>query len=231
LHYIPFNILYTGSKYLIEEREITILPQAGLLTRPRLQRDPGMVILAHTNNGQLSYIKQETEAISKIFTSIRYLDSQARQEYMEREPLQILHIAAHGRHRVDQPDLSYIQLEDGYLYADDLLQKNLDYELVTFSACETGKTVVGKSEEMIGLIRGVLYAGAQSMIVSMWRVDDKMTTRLMTHFYTLLKEGKSKAASLREAQLKIIRSHPGIHPAYWGAFQLVGFPGPLSVKS
>ncbi|MBN2532886.1 MAG: CHAT domain-containing protein [Spirochaetales bacterium] len=228
LHYIPFNILYTGKNYFIEEREITILPLAGLLTRPCQPRNPGMVILAHTNNGKLSHIKHETEEIGRIFDSMCYIDKEARQKYMEREPLQILHIAAHGRHRIDKPDLSYILLEDGYLYADDLLQKNLDYELVTFSACETGKTVVKKSEEMIGLIRGVLYAGAQSMIVSMWCVDDKMTTQLMLHFYTLLKEGRSKADSLRQAQLQLIKSRPEIHPAFWGAFQLVGFPGPLS---
>ena len=230
LHYVPFNTLYTGKNYLIEERTITILPAASFLTQSIEPREPGIRILAHSNDGKLPYVHEEAAIAAKFFESASYLDKEATQDKLTGAPCQILHIAAHGWHRPDQPNLSCILLEDGYLYADDLLQKELDYELVTLSACESGKTIVSAGEELLGLIRGVLYAGAQSLLVSYWRVHDKLTTQLMAEFYSCLKDGLSKNLSLQKAQLKLINSFSQLHPAYWGAFQLIGLSEPLSSK-
>jgi CHAT domain-containing protein len=147
------------------------------------------------------------------------------------EPTQILHVCAHGQYRLDQPDLSYIQLSDGQLYADDLLQQDLSYELVTLSACETGRANVAGGEELIGLGRGFLYAGAGALVLSLWPVPDEITVRWMEIMYQALKEGSSKAAALRSAQMTILDEDPKLHPAFWGAFQLVGNPSPLSILS
>jgi CHAT domain-containing protein len=139
-----------------------------------------------------------------------------------------LHIAAHGQHRLDQPDLSYIQLADGQLYADDLFQHDLSYELVTLSACETGRASVSGGDELIGLGRGFLYSGAGALILSLWQVSDASTLRLMELLYQALKAGCSKAAALRSAQLSLIAESPQLHPAYWGGFQLIGNSTPLT---
>jgi CHAT domain-containing protein len=141
----------------------------------------------------------------------------------------VLHIAAHGEHRLDQPDLSYIQLADGQLYTDDLLQHDLSYELVTLSACETGRANVAGGDELIGLGRGFLYAGASALIASMWQVADHSTLGLMQHLYRALSAGESKAAALRSAQLAALHQSTQSHPAFWGPFQLVGDASPLSV--
>jgi CHAT domain-containing protein len=138
-------------------------------------------------------------------------------------------VAAHGQHRLDQPDLSYLELADGQLYADDLLQQDLSYELVTLSACETGRAVVAADEELIGIGRGLLYAGAGALILSLWQVADTPTTlTFMERLYRSLHAGSSKAAALREAQLSILEQDRQLHPAFWGAFQFIGDPQPLS---
>jgi CHAT domain-containing protein len=140
----------------------------------------------------------------------------------------VLHIAAHGQHRIDQPDLSYIELADGQLYTDDLFQNDLSYELVTLTVCETGRANVVGGDELIGLGRGFLYMGAGAIIASLWRVDDSLALLLMAQFYYSLRAGATKAAALRDAQRAVLAVEPQLHPAYWGAFQLVGNADPLS---
>jgi CHAT domain-containing protein len=129
---------------------------------------------------------------------------------------------------MDQPDMSYIELGDGQLLTDDLLQYDLSYELVTLSACETGRANVAAGDELIGLGRGFLYAGAGALVVSLWRVDDELTVQWMEHFYQSLRSGASKTAALRQATCAILAKQPELHPAFWGAFQLIGNADPLS---
>jgi len=117
---------------------------------------------------------------------------------------------------------------DGQLYADDLLQQDLSYELVTLSACETGRANVAADEELIGIGRGFLYAGAGTLILSLWRVADFSTAGLMQHMYQALRAGASKAAALRAAQQAMLVQNRQLHPAFWGAFQLIGDARPLS---
>jgi CHAT domain-containing protein len=155
-------------------------------------------------------------------------DEQVDQSVFATPPSQVLHISAHGQHRIDQPDYSFIQLADGQLLTDDLLQYDLSYELVTLSACETGRANVTAGDELIGLGRGFLYAGAGALVASLWRVDDVITARWMDKFYSVLQAGQSKAAALRVASLTILDEQPGLHPAFWGAFQLIGNADPLS---
>jgi CHAT domain-containing protein len=108
------------------------------------------------------------------------------------------------------------------------LQQDLSYELVTLSACETGRANIAAGDELIGLGRGFLYAGAGALITSLWRVPDETAHVLMEHVYRSLRAGSSKAAALRDAQRSVSETHSRFHPAFWGAFQLVGDPRPLS---
>ncbi len=228
LHYLPFHLLYDGSAYLIEQYEVIVLPAAGLATQPGPRRKPGALILAHSWEGRLPHTLAEAQMVQRLFGGTLCGDEAADRSVLQTIPTQILHIAAHGQHRLDQPDLSYLHLADGQLYADDLLQHDLSYELVTLSACETGRANVAASDELIGLGRGFLYAGAGALLASLWRVADASTMRLMEHMYETLRTGASKAAALREAQRSIIAQNRETHPAFWGAFQLIGDGRPLS---
>jgi CHAT domain-containing protein len=228
LHFLPFHLLFDGTAYLIERYETVILPAAGLALQPAPQRKPGAVIVAHAWEGRLPFTHREARAVQQLFGGKLYTDQDAGRSVFQEPPAQILHIAAHGQHRLDQPDLSYIQLADGQLYTDDLLQQDLSYELVTLSACETGRAKVAGGDELIGLGRGFLYAGAGALILSLWKVHDEPTVHLMEALYRALRAGASKAAALRAAQRYFIEEASGLHPAFWGAFQLVGDAGPLS---
>jgi CHAT domain-containing protein len=228
LHFLPFNLLHDGHLYLFELYEVVILPAAGLATRPSSRRKPGALVLAHSWEGRLPYTLNEAGIVQKLFGGNLYVEEAATRLAFQASPVQILHIAAHGQHRLDQPDLSYIQLADGQLYADDLFQHDLSYELVTLSACETGRAKVSGGDELIGLGRGFLYSGAGALILSLWQVADVTTLRLMELVYQALYEGLSKAAALRSAQQTILAETPGLHPAYWGGFQLIGSNNPLT---
>jgi CHAT domain-containing protein len=100
--------------------------------------------------------------------------------------------------------------------------------LVTLSACETGRARVAAGEELIGLGRGFLYAGAGSLILSLWPVADATTVGFMQHLYHLLRSGATKASAMRETQRRLLADNVELHPAFWGAFQLVGHAGRLS---
>jgi len=229
LHYLPFHLLHDGETYLIENYEVVILPVASLVTRSSPKQSPGALILSHSWNGHLPQTTAEAKMVQRMIGGKLYAEEAAKRSVLQAEPTQILHIATHGQYRLDQPDLSFLELADGQLYADDLLQQDLSYELVTLSACETGQANVAADEELIGLGRGLLYAGAGALILSLWQVSDSTITQaFMERLYTALHTGSSKAAALRDAQLFILQQHSQIHPALWGAFQLIGDPQPLS---
>jgi CHAT domain-containing protein/tetratricopeptide (TPR) repeat protein len=228
LHYLPFQLLHDGENYLIERLEVTLLPTASLMTREPPQQRRKALAIAYSWDGRLSHTRDEACCVVEHFGGELYCEEKAKQSRLSTTPCQVLHISAHGQYRMDQPDFSYIQLADGPLYTDDLFQHDLSYELVTLSACETGRNRAVAGDELIGLGRGFLFAGAGALIASLWRVDETLTLELMDELYRQLDLGASKAAALREAQLLLIRTYPELHPAFWGAFELIGNADPLT---
>jgi len=132
----------------------------------------------------------------------------------------IIHIATHGRFRQDNPMFSAIRLGDSFLSLFDLYQLRLPVELITLSGCSTGLNVVAAGDELIGLARGLMHAGGQSLILSLWDVHDQSTAQFMRAFYSRLRKGESKAASLRSAMLELRAAYP--HCYQWAPFILMG---------
>lgn len=215
LHYLPFHLLFDGAHYVIEQHEIVVLPSAALVTRSPVKRSGAPIIMADSWHGRLPHTEREADVIARLFAA-------SMQPAHLGTPGKLLHIAAHGEYRIDQPDFSYVQLGDEPLFTDDLLQHDLSYELVTLSACETGRARVAPGEELIGLGRAFLYAGAGALIASLWRIEDEHTVTLMERLYTALLNGMTKSAALQSAQLSLLREQPNLHPAFWGAFILIG---------
>lgn len=229
LHGLPFNILHNGDTYFAETHELVVLPAATLLGQPAPRQPAGALLLGHSHHGRLPHVNTELAALGQRLGAAVYTDVDCTRSRLEQPPRQILHLAAHGQHRLDHPDLSFIDLADGKLFIDDLIQQDLGYELVVLSACETGRAAIQPGEELIGFGRSVLLAGAGALVGSLWQVEDEATAALMELFYEALQKGFSKAAALQIAQQQLLVQQPDLHPAFWGAFQLVGNPDPLSM--
>jgi CHAT domain-containing protein len=131
-----------------------------------------------------------------------------------------LHLACHGQFRPDNPLFSGLHLADGFVTVRDICRQRLNAEVVTLSACETGLSKIFAGDEILGLSRGFLSAGAKSLILSLWTVNDAATSDLMKEFYINLSHGKSASEALRLAQLKFIKNNE--HPYFWSPFILIG---------
>ena len=115
---------------------------------------------------------------------------------------------------------SSIRLGDGYLTLYDLHQMRLPVELATISGCSTGLSVVTGGDELLGLVRGLLHAGARSLLLSLWDIHDRSTTEFMRSFYSRYSAQADKAEAVRTAMLAARSRNP--HPYYWAPFVLIG---------
>jgi CHAT domain-containing protein len=128
------------------------------------------------------------------------------------------------------------EAEDGLLTAEDVSGLNLlDTDLVVLSACETGLGEVRTGEGVFGLRRAFVLAGTKGLVMSLWKVPDEETRKLMEDFYQrILKDqqpGQSRAEALRAAQLTMKEKEEYRDPLYWGAFIYEGDPGRCDTKS
>jgi CHAT domain-containing protein len=146
------------------------------------------------------------------------------------ERYRYVHLATHAVVDENHPALSRLlfapesgSAEHGVLTLGDVYNLRLNADLVVLSACDTGRGEIARGEGIIGLTRGFLYAGARSLLVSLWPVSDEATTRLMLDFYTELLKGETKARALREAKLRNLTRNPEhAKPFYWSSLVLVG---------
>jgi len=228
-HLFPFHLLYDGQNFLFEQFELSGLPAASLRLLAAPRRRPGALVLSHSAGGRLPHTRAEAEMVQKQWGGQWLDEAAATRAAFGQPPVQILHVAAHGHYRPDQPTLSFVELADGQLYADDLFQHDLSYELVTLSACETGRVNAQGRDELIGLGRGFLFAGAGALLQSLWQVPDDTTVALMQAFYRELQSGAPKPVALQQAQRQQLQASGPARLADWGAFQLIGNPAPLSV--
>ncbi|WP_082127338.1 CHAT domain-containing protein [Calothrix sp. 336/3] len=182
--------------------------------------------------------RKEAEEILKLVpksSRLEAFDFEANYNWATSSALnqfRILHFATHGFVNDVNPELSGIVLSlvdkqgkdiRGYLRLGDLF--NLDYpaDLIVLSACETGLGKEIQGEGLVGLTRGLMYAGAERLLVSLWKVDDEGTAAFMQEFYKqMLQDGKSANQALRATQLKMWQQEKWRNPNYWAAFTFLG---------
>jgi CHAT domain-containing protein len=114
------------------------------------------------------------------------------------------------------------EYEDGYLRLSDIYNLKLSADLVVLSSCESALGKDLGSEGIIGLPRAFLYAGARSVIASLWKVDDDASVTLMKTFYSRLLRGEDPGRALQGAQLEMLKKPQLSDPYYWAAFVLEG---------
>jgi tetratricopeptide (TPR) repeat protein len=225
LHYVPFHALHDGESYVVERREVSYAPSAGVLRHCLSRPDATFerALLLGVADEQTPLVRDEVAALAPLFPeATALLDEHATLAALrEGAPkTDVLHLACHGQFRPDNPLFSSLKLGDGWLTARDAYTLDLSAGLVTLSACETGVSAVAPGNELIGLVRGFFNAGAPTLLLSLWTVDDEATAELMKDFYTHLRAGSRPAAALRSAQLRQMRERP--HPFFWSPFVLMG---------
>jgi CHAT domain-containing protein/tetratricopeptide (TPR) repeat protein len=229
LHYIPFHALHDGRHYLIDQHEISYCPSASVFKlcseKAQRRRGEGPVLIMGIPDEATPLIYDEVAAVKSLWPEAQVLlgEQATLQQLKQHAPLcRLLHLASHGIFRRDNPIFSALKLADSWLNFYDIFNLNLNADLVTLSACETGMNEVFPGDELFGLMRGFLYAGAPSLVVSLWVVSDRSTAEFMKQFYAGLNQGLSKRAALRQAQLAVKEKYQ--HPYYWAPFILMGAP-------
>ncbi len=225
LHYVPFHALHNGNEYLVESRVVSYAPSAAVLQKCIEKKRSGAenVLLMGFADEKIPLVDEEIRILAKIFGQSKHLSGRKATFAAFREnagQADILHLACHGEFRPDNPLFSSLRLSDGWVTVRDVCAMRLKAGLVTLSACGTGLNSVFGGDELLGLSRGFLSAGAASLLLTLWTVNDEAATALMRDFYRNLQDGISPAEALRKAQMRF--TGQGSHPYFWSPFVLVG---------
>lgn len=239
LHYLPFHALFNGRHYLTELHPISYLPAASFLHYSRQTRPTGVGLLAigYSHRDQLPYTLTEAQSIAALWEQSHLLIAEQATIANMRDlaaHFDLLHVATHGVFRPDNPLFSGLALADGWLTTLDIFNLQLNASLVTLSACYTGQHVIGGGDELLGLARAFLSAGATSILLTHWAVADVVTAELIGRFYQQLRQGASKDEAMQAAQCWLMQSASDstlpacyAHPYFWSPFYLIGDGRPL----
>jgi CHAT domain-containing protein/tetratricopeptide (TPR) repeat protein len=218
LHYVPLHALHTGQQPLIARNPVCYSPSASVMRYCRAKARAGrrrVVVYADSRADQpLAHARGQADALAALFPGeavLRagpYATIAALGRDLGRDGARIVHLACHGSFADRDPLRSGLLLapsrdDTGMLTAERLMRMRLSADLVTLSACESGVNARHPGDELIGLTRSLIFAGAASVVVSLWAVDDLSTAILMRHFYTALAGGAGRAEALRAAQLAL----------------------------
>jgi CHAT domain-containing protein len=233
LSYVPFQVLQdpANGRYLGDRFQVTYAPSVSILLG--LKRAPGISggRLLAVGDPDLVSVRSEVEAIAKLFPgrSQVVIDELAREKDIKvwLRDFDVIHLAVHGNFDAGEPMLSYLTLargagEDGKLTAAEMFGLALDKSrLVVLSGCETGRAEATHGNEILGMVRALMYAGAGTLVLSHWKVDSEATALWMQTFYETAVSGSIPEAA-RAALVKVKSSPAYSHPYYWAAFTIIG---------
>ena len=225
LHFLPFHALRTAEEYLCDSFTISYAPSASVFfaCQEKLASANTASLVFGIPDERAPQILEEAQSVASLLPqSSLHVGNKATSSLLREKGPQagLLHIATHGVYRQDNPMFSGIRLGDGYLNLFDLYQMRLNAKLVALSGCATGMNFVAAGDELLGLQRGLFYAGASTLLLSLWDVHDQSTSELMQLFYReYLRTGEMPSA-LQFAMQQLRQQNP--HPYFWAPFVLVG---------
>lgn len=239
LHYLPFAALWNREteQYLVEEYALTYAPSASVLKFILDKRNDNHDRLLALGNpdGTLSEAEREVQAIAQLHDTQPQIGDNATESYFRAHAStqDYLHLAAHGVYDPFNPLFSRVELaseddepdgeHDGNLEVHEVYGLDLsEANLVVLSACETALGEQSAGDEIVGLPRAFLYAGAPSVVTTLWTIDSAASSMLMQSFYESLQAGQTVAEALRTAQRNVMAEEQWRSPYYWAAFTLTG---------
>jgi len=227
LHGVPFAALERNETCLLEQVELLHAPSASVFAACRNRPAPPAThawVMA-VPDVRSPNIESEAAQVAALIPGSTLVSGEAAttQAFLDAAGnCSLIHLAAHGVFRRDNPMFSSIQLADARLSLFDLSRTSLNAGLVVLSGCNTGSAISVGGDELLGLMRGFLAAGARSLLVTLWEVNDRSTTEFMVAFYRHLGKGENPANALRNAASEVRAKRP--HPYFWAPFILVGTP-------
>jgi CHAT domain-containing protein len=226
LHYLPFHALHGEGLVPLGERfSVSYTPSASVYYLCATKRVPpsDRTLILGIPDPEAPQIAHEVRAVHAAMPGSEvFLGDAATAEILREKGAasRFIHIATHAHFRQDNPMFSSISLGETRLSLFDLYQLDLPCELITLSGCGTGLNVAVGGDELLGLVRGLLYAGTQGVLVTLWDVNDQSTSEFMELFYNALKSTSNKAIAVQQATAELRQRYP--HPYYWAPFVLVG---------
>jgi len=225
LHYVPFHALHDGESYLIDQFSVSYAPSASIYAHCQTKpvNAAGDSLILGVPDERTPAIRAEVTTLAGILPNAKlFIGDDATESVLQTHGphSRTVHIATHGYFRQDNPMFSSIRLGTSHLSLYDMAHLQLPVELVVLSGCATGMNVITPGDELMGLVRGLLQAGAQSLVLSLWDVHDDSTREFMLEFYTQLQQGRSKAQAMQTACISLRERRP--HPYYWAPFLLIG---------
>jgi CHAT domain-containing protein/tetratricopeptide (TPR) repeat protein len=225
LHFLPFHAFFDGDQYLMDRFEVSYAPSASVLRY--CVENPEIVgaspLIVGVADELVPMVDDEVRKLGALFPEGRVLSGEAatRQAFSDAaQSASFIHVATHANFRQDNPMFSSFKLADGYVTALDLFSMDCRTNLVALSGCQSGLAEISGSDDLLGLIRGFLYAGARSLLLSLWSVNDESTMLLMSEFYKEWQKGANKAQALQSAMRSVREVFP--HPFHWAPFILAG---------
>lgn len=241
---LKYRFTYTYSANLLKEMQ---RKTANSLASNKLVCFAPFAVAKGKNNprGQLAplpFSKTEVEHALKAMKNGQVYygsDASLKQFLGKASEYRVIHLATHAYANNDWGEYAFIQFapeaeEDGKLYAQDLKNLSFPAEMLIISACEGGIGQLRRGEGVISLARGFAYAGAKSIITSLWSVSDRSTSDLMGYFYNELSGtgAIAKDQALRKAKIQFLEQAPNIsscHPFFWSGFICIGDMRPIDL--
>ncbi|WP_452227984.1 CHAT domain-containing protein [Lacinutrix sp. MEBiC02404] len=252
LNYIPFSSLNTNpdtSRYLVEDYAISYANSATLLKQLITKKGVHNEVLAFAprfSNASSTLLplpnnEAEATAVLNYFKGKTLTSNQATLENFNTESSKygILHFATHAILNDESPEYSYLAFQPNatntnLLYVSDLYNLNLNTNLVTLSACESGIGNLKRGEGFMSLARGFYFSGASSISSTLWKINDASALNIMDAFYKNLSKQETKDIALQNAQLTFLNTNKQnalVHPYYWSGFVISGNTAALDSSS
>lgn len=225
---LPFHALFDGTSYLLERVAISYAFSATFQhtvchqPAPLVQQAP---LILGLNDELIQQAEQEAAAVAQVFPEATvHIGAAATVAKLQAQAAHhtFIHLATHGVFRSDNPAFSALKLADGWLTLQELSTLHSTAPLITLSACHTGWSELGMGNCHISFAQSFFRAGAQTLVASLWSLDDQIASHAMTCFYQGLQAGQPVYHALRAAQLAMMATRR--HPYYWAPFILTGNP-------